>query len=139
MRPSFGSLEDLNSLLELENICFSFKDSPLSRRALRYHLVRERILCLKEDGVLLGYILIFPRTIHRIYSLCVHPKARGRGLAKMLINSAEKEFKTSTFRLEVRIDNKTAIAFYEALGFKHKTIKANFYPDGCDALVIIKH
>ena len=74
-----------------------------------------------------------PCTIPRVYSLAVHPNARGRGIAQALIKEAlhVKE----KLRLEVRSDNHGAIALYEKLGFTCKGVKKGFYPDGCDAKV----
>ena len=128
-------LEDLDALVALEHACFGEKDSPLSKRAMRYHLARGRIMGAYKGGALLGYILLFPRKIPRIYSLAVHPKARGQGIARHLLEHALHV--NGTLRLEVRADNHSAIALYETLGFTCKGVKKAFYPDGCDAKVYI--
>jgi ribosomal protein S18 acetylase RimI-like enzyme len=128
-------LEDLDALMEIEHACFGAKDSPLSKRAMRYHLVRGRVTGAYKEG-LLGYTLLFPRKIPRIYSLAVHPSARGQGVAHALLWHALHVNKR--LRLEVRADNLGAIALYERLGFTCKGVKKRFYPDGCDAKVYVK-
>ena len=127
------SFEDLQALLEIENACFTQKDSPLNKRTMGYHLKLERIIGAYENGDLLGYILIFPRKIPRIYSIATHPKARGKGIAKKLIKEALHVNKN--LRLEVREDNQNAINLYEKLDFTCKGVKKAFYPDGCNARV----
>jgi len=128
-----ASIEDLNKLLEIENACFAQKDSPLNKRTMGYHLRRKRIIGAYDREELLGYILIFPRKIPRIYSIAIHPQARGKGIAKKLIKEALHVNKN--LRLEVRDDNQNAINLYKKLGFTCKGIKKSFYPDGCDARV----
>ena len=124
---------DLQALLEIENACFMLKDSPLNKRTMGYHLKLGRIVGAYDNEDLLGYILIFPRKIPRIYSIAIHPKARGKGVAKSLIQNALHV--NQNLRLEVRDDNKTAISLYEKLGFTCKGIKKAFYPDDCNARV----
>jgi ribosomal protein S18 acetylase RimI-like enzyme len=128
-----ASLGDLQALLEIENASFCQKDSPLNIRTMGYHLKLGRIVGAYENENLLGYILIFPRKIPRIYSIATHPKARGKGVAKNLIQHALHV--NQNLRLEVRDDNKSAISLYEKLGFTCKGAKKAFYPDGCDARV----
>jgi len=130
-----ASIGDLGRLLEIENACFSQKDSPLNKRTMGYHLKLGRIIGAYESEELLGYILIFPRKIPRIYSIATHPKARGKGIGKKLIKEALHVNKN--LRLEVREDNKAAISLYEQLGFTCKAVKKAFYPDGCDARVYV--
>jgi ribosomal protein S18 acetylase RimI-like enzyme len=127
--------EELHALLEIENACFSEKDSPLTKRTMGYHLRRGRIIGAYEGEELRGYILLFPRKIPRVYSLAVHPSARGRGIAKILLQHALHVNKN--LRLEVRTDNLSAIGLYEKLGFTCKGVKKGFYPDGCDARVYV--
>lgn len=125
--------QELHALLEIENACFGQKDSPLTKRAMGYHLKRGRVVGVYEEEKLRGYILVFPRKIPRVYSLAVHPNARGRGIAQMLLQHALHV--NARLRLEVRADNHGAIALYEKLGFTCKGVKKTFYPDGCDAKV----
>jgi ribosomal protein S18 acetylase RimI-like enzyme len=131
-----ATIKDLNALIKIEQASFCQKDDPLSRRAMSYHLKLNRIIGAYQEDELLGYILIIPNKIARIYSLAISPKARGLNIATKLIEKALKE--NANLRLEVRKDNVIAINLYEKLGFTCKGIKKRFYPDGCDAKIYQK-
>ena len=52
-----------------------------------------------------------------ILTVCVHPDARGEGLARALIASALPRLHSRVLFLEVAADNAPAIALYRSLGF----------------------
>lgn len=54
-----------------------------------------------------------------MYSLAVHPRARGRGLARALVAASLRRLPAGISRLglEVRADNAAAVGLYCALGF----------------------
>lgn len=68
----------------------------------------------------------------------VAPKFRGQGLAKVLLNEFlnSAEFKDKTVWLEVSSKNLKAIKVYLNCGFKQVSVRANYYQDGSDALLL---
>ena len=72
----------------------------------------------------------------RIYSLAVHPDARGAGVAARLVQAAEaqaREDDTVAMRLEVREDNHAARRLYEKLGYAAFERVPDYYEDGMAA------
>lgn len=126
--------EDLTSLLSLESVTFKSSESPLSKRAFKYHIEKNLLFIAKINDILVGYILIiFPRGKYaRIYSLAIDKNYQGLGIASKLINySIEKvrEIKKLGLILEVKVDNISAIGLYKKFGFKELKILKNYYED----------
>jgi ribosomal protein S18 acetylase RimI-like enzyme len=78
------------------------------------------------------------RRAARLYNLAVAPAHRGRGLAGQLIKDCEAAVRASRITLDARLDNDTAIALYERLGFRETARRSAYYQDGMDALVMTK-
>ena len=88
-------------------------------------------------------ILLFRRTSvsARIYSIAVAPPARGRGIGRRMMQRAENEARKRgccRMRLEVRMENTTAIRLYESLGFSDTAVIPGYYQDGAHAMVYRK-
>ena len=66
---------------------------------------------------------------------------RGKGYGKALVSRALSQIesfnKTKVF-LEVRESNVPAIALYSGQGFNKISVRKNYYPDGENALVMVK-
>ncbi|WGI17323.1 GNAT family N-acetyltransferase [Methanonatronarchaeum sp. AMET-Sl] len=71
-----------------------------------------------------GYISIFG----------VHPEYTRNGVGSVLINRVKQEL--SELWCHVRITNKTAIRFYEAVGFEKSKIVDNYYSNGDSAIIM---
>lgn len=131
--------QDAPLLEKLEREVFGPWDFPLSPRALRYHIAKlDRLFVARVSGEFAGYILIFwHKKRARIYSLAVAPRFKRQGVASALL-AYVKEKACATGRmalfLEVRFNNKQAIALYERQGFAVKKILHAYYPDGTDGL-----
>ena len=70
--------------------------------------------------------------------LSIHPYFKRRGLGKKLIYKIFKECKNENIKrifLEVSLNNKQALSFYDYLGFKTINIRKKYYKDGSDALL----
>ncbi|OAI02979.1 ribosomal-protein-alanine acetyltransferase [Methylomonas methanica] len=138
VRPAQSA--DLEGLVALENA--SFATDKLSRRSFRHWLSSDhRALLLAEwAGLVAGYILIIyhPGTrLARIYSLAVAPQLRGNGIAKTLMLAGEQAARDDGrlyLRLEVSVDNTSAIRLYEAMGFQKFGLYRDYYQDHKDAL-----
>lgn len=124
-----------------------FPGDRLERDALRRLLgrgsadvfVAEAADAVLGDAVLGDAIVLYRRGFQgaRLYSLVVHPDARGRGVAARLLQATEigaRERGCVMLRLEVREDNDAAIALYRKHGFEDAGRTADYYQDGSAAL-----
>ncbi len=133
---------DLEALLEIEAACFS--TDRLSRRSFKRWLRREDCVFLvatdETDSGLAGYILVMLRRgtrLARLYSLAVAPSQQGRGVARLLLEQAERHTRGSGalyMRLEVAATNSGAIRLYESLGYEQFGRYHDYYEDHSDAL-----
>jgi ribosomal-protein-alanine acetyltransferase len=136
--------EHLDALVELENACFD--SDRLSRRSFRRFLQSDRdiLLVAEQAGGLLGYALVLRRRatrLARLYSLAVRPAARGQGIGERLLAAAEAAAEAAgcvDLRLEVRRDNRAAIALYERRGYRVFAEIPHYYEDREDALRLQK-
>lgn len=135
-----AELSDLPELLRLEEL--SFENDRLSRRSFIRWLGHRRcvfLVCGEGEG-LYGYILVIRRRgtrLARMYSLAVDPACRGRGIAKQLVEQAEREARDAGalyMRLEVADDNTGAISLYEKLGYLQFGLYRDYYENHGDAL-----
>ncbi len=62
-----------------------------------------------------------------ILTFCVHENHRKQGIGESLLRDVLKQSKISHCFLDVRYDNKPAIALYERLGFKKKGVRKGYY------------
>lgn len=142
-RPQFqirsASAADLDALVELENRCFEV--DRMTRRQFR-HLLKKghaALFVAEEDGRLLGSVVVlFSRgtATARLYSIAVDRAARGRGVARALVERAEAEAwreERAWMRLEIRKDNPASIGLFEALGYRRFGSHADYYEDHMDA------
>ena len=132
-------LADLDSILQIENL--SFESDMFSRNQFIYLITRSKgaFFVAKFNDRVMGYIssLSNVRTkIVRIYSIAVHPDARGKNIAQSLINKT-KEYTSqnhfSAIALEVKTTNTKAINLYKKNGFNILYVKNGYYADGSDA------
>ena len=130
---------DLDALVELEQLGFS--GDRMRRRQFRHHLRNENAMVLVarvRSRALGNAIVLFRRNsdVARLYSLVIAPQARGLGLGRGLLASAERRAKSRlcrVMRLEVRVDNPNAISLYESVGYRRIGQRPNYYEDGTDA------
>lgn len=130
--------KDIKELLNIENEAFGGSGFELSRASFYYHIRKNFLYVAKDENLqILGYILVFSYLkIPRIYSIATSKKARNSGVATMLLKFVFNKF--NFLRLEVRKDNANAINLYNKFGFKVEKILSSYYPDGCDALFMVK-
>ena len=141
-----ATLADLPRLLALENAVFT--TDRISRRQFRYLLGRALIVKAVDDRpdreALFGcLVLLFRRDSRRarIYSLAVSAAARRQGVARRLLAYAEAESRRRDLTgivLEVREDNKAALALYQSAGFRQIGRRLNYYEDGATAVRLKK-
>lgn len=131
---------DLDALEALE--IASFETDRLSRRRLR-HWIRadNRVFLVAEaGGQLQGYALALfhgATRLARLYSIAVDASARGRGIARQLLDASEHraaEKGRFFMRLEVAQDNREAIRLYESAGYAAFDTVPDYYEDHRTAL-----
>jgi len=131
---------DLDGLVALE--ARSFTSDRIARRNLR-RLIGRPTACLRvavsADGVR-GYCLVLLREgslLARLYSIAVDADFHGAGLGRRLLADAERVAARrgrAALRLEVRVNNRRAVALYEKNGFRRIGRYDGYYADGADAL-----
>jgi ribosomal protein S18 acetylase RimI-like enzyme len=135
-----ASLDDLAALVELEYA--AFPGDWISRRSWRDLLTSPAALVTiaqsGHDSIGSCVLLTNTRTsVARIYSIAVSGKARRRGVAKLLIEASIEHAEAhgaNVCRLETRVDNTSAQALFEAMGFEAFARSAHYYQDGVDAI-----
>lgn len=135
-----ATLADVNDLVALEERCFDY--SRMGRRSFQRlihgssgHFAVAR---LESTQALVGYTLLLTRRnsqVWRLYSIATAPEARGTGLGRALLEAAinmAREHGARALSLEVKVNNKGAIALYEKLDFAVTDLLPGYYDDGTD-------
>jgi ribosomal protein S18 acetylase RimI-like enzyme len=138
-----ATLADLEALLELEQL---FPGDRIGRSSFRHLLSAGKadIWLVQRHKQIIANAVVFYRKNAlqaRLYSLIVHPLARGQGLGSKLLRHAEKAAQARGYqgmRLEVRADNHAAIGLYKRAGYHLKATIPAYYDDRCAALKMQK-
>ena len=135
---------DIPALVALEHQCFT--TDRLSSRSFHWMISRAhgQLLVAEQDGQLLGYALVLFRrgsVFARLYSIAIAEHARGLGQGKQLLSHVEACGVThgcAHLRLEVRTDNRGALALYERNGYRRFAQVNDYYADHTPALRLEK-
>lgn len=131
------SLSDINRLHYIE--IHSFK-SPFSLDTLAKLAQTPNIIFLVAHikQIIIGHIIISLRKSEaHIISIVIDKDYRRKGYGSILLKKILEKLdgkKIKKLVLEVRVGNKSAIAFYEKFNFKPIKTKVGYYSDGEDAL-----
>jgi [ribosomal protein S18]-alanine N-acetyltransferase len=147
LRP--GRESDAEALDDLEREIFKgrhFTGHLISRASFqRFCDSRSAKLIVAQVGTALaGYVAVLYRSnsrLARMYSIGVAARFRRRGFARLLVAVAEKnaiDRGCSAMRLEVRADDRGAIAFYESEGYRCFGRRPGYYGGRVDALCFDK-
>ncbi len=138
--------EDVREIAGLESICFEGED-PWSEGAFQNEIVdnhdRTLYLVAIADGEIVGYMGVW-RILDEghITNVAVSPVYRRNHIAESLISEMIRltsEGGTTSWTLEVRVDNEPAIRLYEKMGFRSEGVRPGYYEyDGTDALIMWK-
>jgi ribosomal protein S18 acetylase RimI-like enzyme len=135
-----AGLEHLDALCELEQKGFIF--DRFTRSQFRYLLQRANattLIITESDIPIAAAIMLWRKRspIGRLYTIVVDPSRQGQGLGQLLLQDCETaavQRGCERIMLEVRADNKTAIALYERNGFIVERDLPGYYEDGCNGL-----
>lgn len=134
--------KDIVSLSEIEKVYFS---SPWTKEQFLYEIKDNEfstIVVAEEQGKIIGFIvywILFDNA--QICNICVIDEYRNRGIASVLFDIAEEDFRKHecfNITLEVRVSNVPAINLYLKRGFSKIGIRKNYYQDGEDAYYMMK-
>lgn len=137
-RVRIGRRADLDAIYGLDLITFG--EDAFSRRSIKNSLlsVSQIVFVAEYEDIIIGAAIVqFIRRAARLNSLAVCQYSRSLGIGSDLLTSAEEWSRlrgSLSIRLEVRADNHTAIAFYEARGYVRIGRKKYYYKDSTDAI-----
>ncbi|RUO29133.1 GNAT family N-acetyltransferase [Aliidiomarina sanyensis] len=130
--------EDARTLAALEARCFTYDRIGLTSFQRFVRRESSRVWVAVLDGVIVGYCIILTRKNSqswRLYSLATAPEARGKGVARALMEAIETQAvieHAQRVRLEVKVDNQAAIDLYRKLDFEVIDLLPAYYDDGTD-------
>ena len=136
-----ATLADVPALALLETEVFPDAWPAASLRGELSQTV-TRAWVLERDGAavasLLGWLIGEEFQVNRV---AVLPSRRRAGLGRALVREALAHAQTegaTRALLEVRAGNVAALRLYETLGFQQAGRRRAYYPDGEDALVLVR-
>ena len=137
--------EDFEQVYAIEQSCF--KD-PYPRKHLEYEFFENPIniiLVAEEDNIVIAFIdFMVTFNSATIVQIAVIPEYRKQKVATMLLKEMENSFPkdlvdvVETVTLEVRKSNEAAINLYKKDGYEIIVEKKHYYPDGEDAIYMMK-
>ena len=133
--------KDVPIIAEMEKRCFK---SPFTEQmlldTLKYPIYQTFLA--EEGGQVCGYasmFVLFERA--EIANVAVDAPYRRQGIGKILMDAMHQRAKAlgaEECLLEVRTSNAPAIALYEGYGYIRFGVRAQYYPDGEDAILMKK-
>lgn len=136
-------IDDIDSVVDIEENSFSV---PWTKNTFFTELTKNKLAkyCVVEvDGVVAGYggMWLVIDEAH-ITNIAVHPKYRGRGVGKKIVEGLIEEghkINISKMTLEVRRSNIVAQDLYKKYGFLLCGVRPGYYQDNDeDALIMWK-
>ncbi|MCY0904425.1 ribosomal protein S18-alanine N-acetyltransferase [Arthrobacter sp. H14-L1] len=132
---------DIDTVAELETALFPVDYWPrqmfvdeLSQPQTRSYLVAE------QDDRIVGYAgLMCVLPLADVQTIAVLPECEGQGIGTALLRALLAEAATRAaddVLLEVRADNPRAQQLYLRFGFEQIHVRARYYRDGTDALIM---
>jgi [ribosomal protein S18]-alanine N-acetyltransferase len=134
---------DLDAVLRLEA---ATPEAPhWSRSAYEAFLpencLRKQIFIVADSNQLLGFVAAqLVADICQLQSIVVDPAARRTGVATALLASLNEWARCSgavRVELEVRNQNRSAIAFYERAGFLRNSVRRSYYRNPEDDAILM--
>lgn len=133
--------DDLDAIDGIEASAFDRDRFPRRNLARMLTGGRTKFLLARTEGQPAGYAAVSLKRgslVARLYSLAVHPDARGKGVATALLEGAQHLAAMAGcnfLRLEVRASNTAARSLYERENFRLRGRRDAYYEDGEAALL----
>lgn len=146
LRLRAATPQDIADLVAFENLVFASEPHRITprqwrelvRRAPGLTTVAEAVAPAAGRSPLAGVLVLAARgRTLRILSIGVHPEWRRRGVAALLLRQAAAAGRSAglqRIRLEVRADNRAAIALYARHGYAVIGALASYYGVGEDGV-----
>lgn len=132
----FGPL-DIDRILEIEKASFQRGSYSKKRIENLFESHPGDFIVAELADEIAGYLIAYNTNgVVDFDSLAVDEKYRETGIGKKLVCFTLNKFKKKGLKkasLEVRINNKRAISFFQGLGFKITKLFKRYYLDGEDA------
>ena len=132
--------DDIDAVYQIEKSVFS---SPWTKQGFLSEIENDRyshpFVAVDQDGIA-GYVIGWQVAgeLH-IGNIAVLPAKQGQGIGRYLLSNLIARFQNvELFYLEVREHNSRAISMYESFGFAPLLKRKAYYPDGEDAVIMIK-
>jgi ribosomal-protein-alanine N-acetyltransferase len=139
--------EDFEAVYRLDEVCFE-PEFRFSRASMRRFLTsrRARVVVAEIAERLIGVSLVHVESagdtaLGYVVTLDVDPGSRRMGVARALLLASEAQACAEDCRamvLHVFAENRSAIEFYESMGYRAGHTVEDFYGAGLDAVVYRK-
>ena len=133
------TVRDIPLVLTIERLVY---DSPWSQAKFTDSLNNPKTLSslLIIDDQVLGYFVAThsPDSMD-LLNICIHPEHQHQGLGTQLFDYLTKQLQAlslNTIFIEVRASNKSALLFYQKLGFNLIDSRKKYYSNGEDAKIL---
>ena len=138
---------DLPVLVSMERVLFA--DSPWTTGQFREEFKgvpnsRYFMVATNDQDQIVGYaavLVVAPGVEADVLTVAVLPEYARQGIATHFMNELEKWSQSKqalAMMLEVGVENASAIALYEKLGYQTIATRKNYYGPGLDAFVMRK-
>ena len=138
---------DLPVLVSMERVLFA--DSPWSMGQFKEEFKgvpnsRFFLVATNEKDQIVGYaavLVVAPGVEADVLTVAVLPEYARQGIATHFMNELEKwslSKQALAMMLEVGVENTSAIALYQKLGYQTIATRKNYYGQGLDAYVMRK-
>ncbi len=120
---------DFDSIFRLQKECLV--EEFWNENMLKEDFDKSNYLVYKQDDRVVAYIsfrILFDEA--ELFQICVTESFKRHGIGSKLLGKMIEyceENDVNRIFLEVREDNESAIALYKKFGFKHLTIRRNYY------------
>ena len=130
--------EDLADVARLEKEIFS---DPWSENAIRESMEQSQLLSALEDGVLVGYLIVYyVLEDGEIARIAVESDFRRNGVASRLMKELAficADNGVNKLLLDVRESNESAKAFYKKKGFVLDGVRKNYYTNPTENAILM--